>query len=197
MTDFKDMLESSDYCNWMKCSFAQLNVKAVLAEIVEEDIKDLQKQLLHNIQTSKGLSSNTTCNCCQIQNLLPCRTRKLCKFKNSACLFHEDASLTPRRCPTNGLCDDFRIGIIDHHRFCWPSWKNTDASKWCTDSWTIAKCYMPPDGYLNVNNAEETDFNGVLSVIINCTDCQRRFSEDLNNPMNVCTKVCFDLTNNV
>ena len=196
MTDFKDMLASSDY-NWMKCSFAQRDVKTVLAEFVEEDINNLQKQMINNCLTSKGLPSNTICNHCRMQNLLPCRTGKMCKFKNKSCSFHKDASLQPRRCPTNGLCDFICFGIIDHHRFRGPSWKNTDASKWCTDSWTIAKCYMPPDGYLNAKSAEETDFNGVLSVIINCIYCQRRFSEDLNNPMNVCTKVCFDLTNNV
>ncbi|KAH3829596.1 hypothetical protein DPMN_102822 [Dreissena polymorpha] len=181
------MLARSDY-NWIKCNLAQRDVKNVLAEFVEEDIKDLQQHLLHNVQTSKGLPSNTICNRCRIQNLLKCPTGKMCKFKNKACSFHKDASLKPRQCPTNGLCGDIRIGIIDHHRYGGPSWKNTDASKWCTDSWTIAKCYMPPDGYLNVKSADNTDFNGVLSVIINCIYCQRRFSKDLNKLINVCTK---------
>ncbi|KAH3834186.1 hypothetical protein DPMN_107505 [Dreissena polymorpha] len=104
MTDFKDMLASSDY-NWMKCSIAQRDVKTVLAAFVEEDIHDLQNKLVHNSLKSKGLPSNTICNCCLLQNLLPCRTGKLCKFKNKACSFHKDASLLHRRCPTNGLCD--------------------------------------------------------------------------------------------
>lgn len=65
--------------------------------------------------------------------------------------------------------------IEQEHRFHGPSWKNTDASGWCVDSWQIAKCFMPPDGYLNVHIPQETDFNGLISIILNC----KRFDKHL------------------
>ena len=47
-----------------------------------------------------------------------------------------------------------------------PSWINTDAPNWCTDPWQIAKCYLSKDGYKDVNQAEDTDFNKIINFIL-------------------------------
>ncbi|XP_060555853.1 uncharacterized protein LOC132716568 [Ruditapes philippinarum] len=44
---------------------------------------------------------------------------------------------------------------------------------------------MPPDGYKDVASAQETDFNGIISVIINYKDFQLKVHEKLGNKKNI------------
>ncbi|KAH3775829.1 hypothetical protein DPMN_177236 [Dreissena polymorpha] len=74
----------------------------------------------------------------------------------------------PKPCP-NSICDDIRDEIIKKHRYKRPSWKNTSAEQWTSNHWELAKCFMPPDGYAGVSNIQGTDFNGVISVMMNCS----------------------------
>ncbi|XP_052765184.1 uncharacterized protein LOC128206637 [Mya arenaria] len=48
---------------------------------------------------------------------------------------------------------------------------------------------MPPDGYADVDNGDDTDLNGIISVFINCEEFQKYFTADLSNPKNICDKV--------
>ncbi|KAH3875448.1 hypothetical protein DPMN_038714 [Dreissena polymorpha] len=57
-----------------------------------------------------------------------------------------------------------------------PSWKNTRAELWATNHWEIAKCYLPPDGYTDIASVQGTDFNGVISILLNCTHFDTCFS---------------------
>ncbi|KAH3691767.1 hypothetical protein DPMN_192298 [Dreissena polymorpha] len=72
-----------------------------------------------------------------------------------------------QRCPT-GFCNQVQTKIEIQHRFRRPSWQNTKVQQWATDHWEIAKCFCPPDGYLNVRSVQKTDFNGVISIMSNC-----------------------------
>jgi hypothetical protein len=48
---------------------------------------------------------------------------------------------------------------------------------------------MPPDGYKDVASAQETDFNGIISVIINHKDFQLKVHENLGNKKNIFEQV--------
>ncbi|XP_052229141.1 uncharacterized protein LOC127843274 isoform X2 [Dreissena polymorpha] len=54
------------------------------------------------------------------------------------------------------------IGSMD------PRGKNTCAEQWACNHWQIGKCFMPPDEYIGVTSIRDTDFNGVISVMLNC-----------------------------
>ncbi|XP_052786232.1 uncharacterized protein LOC128221672 [Mya arenaria] len=72
--------------------------------------------------------------------------------------------------------------------FAAPSWKNTKAEEWCINSWQVAKCFFPPDGYIDVSNPGDTDFNGVINLIINCTLFEDYFNDNLTVEGNICEK---------
>jgi hypothetical protein len=48
---------------------------------------------------------------------------------------------------------------------------------------------MPPDGYKDVASAQETDFNGIISVIINNKDFQLKVHENLGKKNNIFEQV--------
>jgi hypothetical protein len=51
---------------------------------------------------------------------------------------------------------------------------------------------MPPDGYKDTTSAAETDFNGIISVILNYKGFQGKIHENLNNKTNM-----FEEVNNI
>jgi hypothetical protein len=51
---------------------------------------------------------------------------------------------------------------------------------------------MPPDGYKEKASASETDFNGIISVILNHKDFQAKIHENLSNKTNI-----FEEVNNI
>ncbi|XP_052217675.1 uncharacterized protein LOC127835339 isoform X2 [Dreissena polymorpha] len=117
------------------------------------------------------------------------------KKKRGKCEFH--VIHKPQNCPKNNLCNAICKQLVKQHRFrsqqnphsCkGPTWINTDASKWCSEPWQISKCFMSKDGYQDVNQAEGTDFNGIVNVIYNCEYFQTYFKDDLTQLENVCTK---------
>jgi hypothetical protein len=53
----------------------------------------------------------------------------------------------------------------------------------------VAKCFLPPDGYKDKASATETDFNGIISVILNYKNFQGKVQENLNNKINMFEEV--------
>jgi hypothetical protein len=51
---------------------------------------------------------------------------------------------------------------------------------------------MPPDGYKEKASASETDFNGIISVILNYKDFQGKIHENLSHKTNL-----FEEVNNI
>ncbi|XP_052271929.1 phosphatidylinositol 4,5-bisphosphate 3-kinase catalytic subunit alpha isoform-like [Dreissena polymorpha] len=81
---------------------------------------------------------------------------------------HDTPSKQPRPCSMK-ICDEVRDNIIDEHRYGIPSWHITAAEQWASNHWEIAKCFLPPYGeYIGVGSAHETDFNGIVSIVLNC-----------------------------
>ncbi|XP_052761540.1 uncharacterized protein LOC128204200 isoform X2 [Mya arenaria] len=139
----------------------------------------------------KGLDIEIICNSCRTAEIIPCNPRnKVCNSRR--CRFHMDQHtrqiISSRPCP-KFICNTLRDTIEQRHRFGSPSWRNTDARKWCVNAWEIAKCFMPPDGYADVDNEVDTDFNGIITVYINCVEFQQYFTDDLSRQRNICYKV--------
>lgn len=186
MADYSDILNNPDNQNWVKIALAVHITREGLLPVVKKTILQFQSSILKNIgRASADLPA--TCNSCETYHLLSCPTTGACSRATGRCKYH---SAPPRPCP-EGICNKFKAEIEANHRFRTPSWKNTDAKAWCTDSWQIAKCYMSPDGYSNVQSAEETDFNGIVNVFINCKRFdylrgKERLFEEVNLDMLFC-----------
>ena len=69
-------------------------------------------------------------------------------------------------------------------------WTNTDATKWTSDYWELAKCYLPY-GYDATRNETEADLSGLLSLIINCKDVDNYLTAKVDPDKNdLYHKVC-------
>ncbi|XP_052813720.1 uncharacterized protein LOC128240836 [Mya arenaria] len=186
MASYKDILKEPENQNWLKGSLALRITKAGLRGLVEGDSSRVQQTIYSTVIVAKKLTAGTTCSLCQTENILKCPTKGLCSHPRN-CKYHNSPSKMYRPCPSH-ICEDFRDEIIDVHRYNGPSWKNSKANKWCTNHWQVAKCFMPPDGYLDVTSYEDTDFNGIISVMINCTEFQQSMSFMIANKQNALTK---------
>ncbi|XP_052814748.1 uncharacterized protein LOC128241733 [Mya arenaria] len=174
--------------NWCRCWQGVCIAQEVFADVTTDGFGGLQGEIIDAINTTKSFAQHTLCTSCKTPNLLPCRTKQFCKGPMRSCASHASPELVYTPCKTNGFCGEFVIKLKENHRFVSPVWKNTDASKWCTDAWEIAKCFMSPDGYADKANAKETDFNGLISSIMNCTYFQKYFSDDLSKAENIAEK---------
>jgi hypothetical protein len=152
--------------NWFKACIA-LN-------LTKDGLTDFVVTELLNVQTIVGRS----CGQCFIQYLIPCPTQDVCKKRKwNNCSFHN--SQQPKSCQT---CYKVKQNITLLHRFKGPSWANTKAELWATDPWEIGKCYLPRDGYSSVSSVQESDFNGVVSIVLNCTHFQKCLSAACLSP---------------
>ncbi|XP_052267291.1 uncharacterized protein LOC127869057 isoform X2 [Dreissena polymorpha] len=142
--------------NWFKACIG-LNV-------TKEGLTNFLCTELQKVHTVFGIS----CGNCPIENLIQCPTYPYCnKRKRNYCPFHK--SQKPQPC---NICDNVKHNIILHHRYGEPSWRNTRAEKWALNYWEIGKCYLPPDGYSSISSVQESDFNGVISIMLNCLHFQ-------------------------
>lgn len=165
MAGYRDVIKDPENQNWVKSVLALHITREGLLRFVENGISQFHVAALYKITSGNPkLSAGTTCNSCATCQLLPCPAAGICRKTHGNCKYH---TIQLRPCPV-GICDKIKTEIEANHRFPNPSWKNTDAKTWYTNSWQIAKCYMPPDGYSDVQTPEQTDFNGIVSVILNC-----------------------------
>ncbi|XP_052221363.1 uncharacterized protein LOC127837943 isoform X1 [Dreissena polymorpha] len=142
--------------NWFKACIG-LNV-------TKEGLTNFLCAELQKVHTVVGKS----CGNCPIENLIQCPTNPYCNNrKRNYCPFHN--SKIPQPCP---ICDNIKDNIILHHKYGGPSWRNTRAKKWALNYWEIGKCYLPPDGYSIISSVQESDFNGVISIMLNCLHFQ-------------------------
>ncbi|XP_052760124.1 uncharacterized protein LOC128202957 [Mya arenaria] len=187
MASYRDSLREEEVQNWIKAALALNITKEGLQIFVEEVLTCVHQDIYNNVRTSKGLPGGATCVQCFTENVLKCSTPKICTSKKN-CKFHNGPSKQYVPCP-NGICEGVRDEIVQHHRFSGPSWKNTNADKWSTIPWEIAKCFLPPDGYKTVSSIKDSDFNGVISVMMNCEDFQNKLSFIVATQPNLLTEV--------
>lgn len=171
----EELFKSEGRKNWLKCASAIYFAREALLAGVDVEIQSFQLQILHSIQEANGEPCDKTCTTCDTQSVIDCPQKGLCQIRQGKCNFHLSP---PMPCP-RGICGTFVKEIQDKHRFGQPSWRNTDARKWCSNAWHVAKCYMPKEGYVDTDCAVNTDFNGIISVILNCKIFDNFVSSDL------------------
>lgn len=180
-------MDISEVENWLKCALAVKETRSGIICFVREEIEKLKNDILRQVCKSIGLANSTYCGKCETYNLFKCPIKGICDKSGKNCSFHEIGH-TPQPCP-NKLCDGFVTQLMKLYRNGKCHWQNTDAKLWYTDSWQLAKCFMPESGYKDANSAENTDFNGIVYVILNCKHFDKLFSCDLTAKHNLCEKV--------
>jgi hypothetical protein len=183
-------LSNSKFFNWIKAALAVFYTKEEIEPVVIDEVKDFQQNCLHTITSSNSLPAGSTCSKCCTENLIVCPTNRICNVNRGKCYYHKKGATQyrPSGC-LNKICHNLKTEIEKAHRYHGPSYKNTDATKWCSNAWEIAKCYLPPDGYKDVSNAADTDFNGIISVIINHKAFEAKIKADLSKKKNIFDKV--------
>jgi hypothetical protein len=179
MASYSPKLLEKKYNNWVKAQLAVFITKDGLTPFVCNEIQQFQQKCLDDICYNNGIFSGTICSGCSTENVVKCPTKGICIVGKGQCSFHKNSNYILAGCP-NMICHHFKSGIQKAHRYSGPSYKNTDATQWCSNSWEVAKCFMPPDGYKDKASATETDFNGIISVILNYKDFERKVHENLN-----------------
>ncbi|XP_052820901.1 uncharacterized protein LOC128246639 [Mya arenaria] len=185
MASYRELLKEKEAQNWVKAAFALNITKDGLQDFLEDVLTCVHQDIYSTARTSKGPRSGATCAHCFTENVLKCPTRGICTSTRN-CRFHPQKLYAP--CPYE-ICEGVRDEIVKHHRFSGPSWKNTNADKWSTIPWEIGKCFLPPDGYKTVSSIKDTDFNGVISVMINCEDFKTKLSFNVATQQNLLTEV--------
>lgn len=187
MCDYKELFRTTETQNWFKCALALQITKIGLLKFITEGINQCQSHCIQSVSEENKLSSNSVCSSCTTQDVLPCPTKDICfRRKNRSCSFH---AMPPRIICPNGICDRLVDKIKTEHRYSSPSWLNTNALKWCSSSWEFAKCYFPKDGYEGISSPKETDFNGIISVVINCKRFDRFYKSRSSKSGNICEQV--------
>ncbi|XP_060575099.1 uncharacterized protein LOC132732643 [Ruditapes philippinarum] len=186
MASYSQKLSEKKYNNWVKAQLAVLFTKDGLEPFVCHEVQEFRLKCLNDICYNNRLISGTLCSNCCTENVIKCPTNRICSVGRGKCSYHRNAATryNPAGCP-NKICHNFSTETQNVHRYYGPSYKNTDATQWCSNSWEIAKCFMPPDGYKDIVSAHDTDFNGIISVIINHKDFQGKIHENLGNKNNI------------
>ncbi|XP_052760852.1 uncharacterized protein LOC128203465 isoform X2 [Mya arenaria] len=184
MSSYRELLENKESQNWIKAALALKITREGLVGFVQDVLTCVHQAINNNLTAAMGLPVGTHCKKCFTENLLKCPTRGICSTTN--CRFHHMYRYRP--CPNN-ICERVRDEIIRYHRFSGPSWKNTNAEQWCTSPWEMGKCFLPPDGYKTVSSIQDSDFNGVINVMINCEAFQNNFSFSISTQTNLLTEI--------
>lgn len=153
MSDFKDIFETVENQNWVKCWFAVEIARRGLLELCKDVIRTLHSTILSKVPPGPA------CKTCKLHEVIP-YSISVHKCKRGKC------SCPSKRCNLK-VCDTFRAEIEKEHKYNEISWKNTNVEEWRNNPWEIAKCFFPRDGYKAKKDAEDTDFNGIANLLIN------------------------------
>jgi hypothetical protein len=176
-------MTNSKFQNWIKSGLAIKYTKEGLQDAVIQEMQSFHNQCYNGVLTRKGLPVGTICNLCTTESIMICGTNNtICKKIGQKCLSkHRPCSL--------GICEDLRDNIIKAHRYSEPSFKNSDAQKWCVNYFEVMKCFLPRDGYTDKSTVDEIDFNGIISVVISFKYFQNKIAENLNTKNNIFKQV--------
>ena len=87
------------------------------------------------------------------------------------------------------VCNKIRDEVMQHNRIETIPFHNINISRWQQCHWEIAKCFILARGYRSTNSARETDFTGIISIIINFCGFQKHVNSDLDSDDNIFRKV--------
>ncbi|XP_052234165.1 uncharacterized protein CXorf38 homolog [Dreissena polymorpha] len=176
MASLSSVFTEVERTNWLKAWLAVDIAKSGLEPFVDNEAKTLHANILKAVWSSS--QAPAACIGCHTANLLKCPTLGICNKRggHGTCKsMHYNAAKQPRPCPAN-VCNKAHDEIVKQHTFSIPSWKNTSAQQWAKNPWEIAKAYFPPDGYAGKTSVQDTDFNGLISFMMNCKHFNNMFS---------------------
>jgi hypothetical protein len=182
--------------NIIKGMTAMRLLKEGVEQLLEKGSLQYTEEIINQARQEAGLRGKDVCGQCTTHNAVPCKFGNgLCHHgKEGNCRFHDKSD--PRKafkiCPKD-ICNRIVWIIKSRHRFHSPNFKNTDARRWFQNLFEIMKCFIPTDGYQDIETVEDTDCDGLLSVIINCKCFRSLVAADLGAPDNIFVKVCCNL----
>ena len=96
-------------------------------------------------------------------------------------------------CP-QGVCTNIYDAIKADHIKKQPIWDNADTTRWCFESWEMAKCFMPKSKDLkNVKTIDDSDLAGITNLVIHSKHMQKELQG--NQPQKVFEKVSYSSFN--
>ncbi|XP_060555276.1 uncharacterized protein LOC132716112 [Ruditapes philippinarum] len=155
------------YRNWIKGGLGLKYLKNGLEDFCDEMVKQQHRNLKKTVEEKINVS-DIQCSSCNVSTLQPNHV----KVKGKCPLFHIKCNcLHPggnKMCPHNvcGVMYDEIIRLHASNPPC-PNWKNTNSKRWCTDPWSVAKCFINASGYEEKSSASEIDCSGLLHVFLN------------------------------
>ncbi|XP_053383171.1 uncharacterized protein LOC123541325 [Mercenaria mercenaria] len=161
-------LEKAKFRQWVKAGLGLDYLREGLLPFCDEIVNRHHTAILDDIKQKVNLST-VTCGHCTVKTLKPDHVNagyKQCPFGqvNCNCCFPSAKTSCP-----NNVCGAIYDAITKSHGSTppAPNWKNSNTEKWCTDPWSIAKCFISAPGYDQKITAADIDCTGILHIIIN------------------------------
>lgn len=165
MMSHRDQLKNPLYRNWVRGSLALKYLKQGLVDHVDQSIKTQHSQFIRNRKVSGATSIK--CGVCTLDNVLPEHSGERCKqTKRSRCFC--SGTTGRRKCPVSH-CSLFMDMVIEEHWLKDPFWNNSDPTKWLSEYWQYAKCFLSTLVRNSANSAQNADASDLLSIAINNT----------------------------
>ncbi|XP_053388836.1 uncharacterized protein LOC123531415 [Mercenaria mercenaria] len=171
---FNSPTEKQQYNNWVYAGLLLKCVLQVLSPFCNDIVNKQHRVILNNVKRKHNIK-NIECGGCILWNLQPdhVRTKRThCPFGQSRCncMFPRDKIPCP-----NYVCGAIYDEIIKLHtpQTPGPYWENTDIQKWCTDPWSIAKCFISHAS----KSISDTDISGILQLIGNNIEFHNHITE--------------------
>ncbi|KAH3822254.1 hypothetical protein DPMN_124028 [Dreissena polymorpha] len=164
MADYVELLKDKRTGNWFKLFIACFITKQGLEKFVDSGLKKFHEDIYTRVFKMKKIPEGTECHQCKPQKIF-------CK--------------NPQPCE-HGICDKVHEMVAREHALKTPSWSNTQC--WMSSYWEVAKCFLPSSGYRENTGVKDTDFNGIVSLMIHCKHFQNSLSFYIADEKSVLSK---------
>ncbi|XP_045156234.2 uncharacterized protein LOC123522836 [Mercenaria mercenaria] len=161
-------LEKEKYRQWVKAGLGLTYLREGISPFCDDIAKQQHKEILDKIEQTNKVSK-VACGQCSWTTLRPDHAKggnRSCKLGQRNCICCNPAGKIT--CP-NEVCGAIYDEIVKKHGSTPPApyWKNTEPQHWCTDPWSIAKCFINAPGYEKKASAADIDCIGLLHLIRN------------------------------
>ena len=168
------MADNDAGMNWFYAAKGLECLKVGLEDYVHTQIEQLYNNLLKTVEYVLGFSPID----CASQTIITLPIGSNFRSVSYHCDIHntrDEKECIKEKC-SNSVCSKLFIEIRKLHTHKKPIWSNTDPSKWTSDSWEIAKCFLSSDGYKDTQSVKDVDCAGLLSILINMSPIGRNIN---------------------